>query len=145
MLGETPNALRTARERFERSVVGVERDIRNPIAGPREPPRGTLQQQAATHFTGGFIDERPEDAVKLGSALVSEAGQLGRASFQVERSGYGFRKSLVFAAVHNRNLSWPFVERLIWSPISARFGSAGVDNRKERRCTWQFPFLNWSP
>src|SRR5262249_53339694 len=87
-------------ERFERSVIGIQRDVGNPITSPREPPRGALQQQTTAHLTRSFIDESPEDTIKLGSAFVSETRQFRRAFFQIKRSDYGFRKSLVFAAVH---------------------------------------------
>ena len=75
-----------------------------------------FQQQAPAHFTRRFLDDGPEHAVKLSAALVGQARQFGGAALQVERGAYRVRKPPVFAAVHDRNLSWRFTGRLIRSP-----------------------------
>ena len=75
----------SAGERLQRTVVRVQRDIRNRHLGMSQLICGSLQQQSAAHGSWSFLDHCPEQPVKLRAALIGLARQILRSRLSVER------------------------------------------------------------
>lgn len=62
-------------ERFERSVVCVETDVRHRQLCTGQLPCGSFQQQPPAHSHRRLLDHRPEQSIKLRAASIGVAGK----------------------------------------------------------------------
>jgi hypothetical protein len=72
-------------ERFQRSVIRVEADVRHRELGARQLPCRPFQQQPSAHGNRRFLDHCPEYTVKLRPTSISLAGEAAGILLSIER------------------------------------------------------------
>ena len=88
------------------AAVRDKRDFGDGGGRAAQAPRGSFEQQPATHFSGRFLDQRAEDAVELRAALIGQPREFTGAAFHIERGCYCLGESRCVIAIHDRNLAW---------------------------------------
>lgn len=111
-----------AGEGFERSIVSIERDVRDPLAALSKLPCCAFQKEPAPHRSGTLRDQGSKKPEVLGTAVESLPCSRARA---IEGFAYQIRQPLgfvLFVALHRRksNLAIAEAARLIASPKFGR-------------------------
>ena len=91
-------------ERLKGCVIGIQTDFRYRKLRARQLPRRSFQQQSPPHGNRGFLDHRPKQPIKLGSAPMSVAGETFGVLLLVERFQNHPTEPLRF--VHKRKISF---------------------------------------
>jgi len=103
-----------ARERLQRSVVGIEGDVGDRHSSMRQLIGGSFEQQPPSHGSRSFFDHGSEYPVKLGAALIRLTRQIVRLRRSIQRIRHDRRESAC------RVLTIPFIHGPSWEGIIAK-------------------------
>ncbi len=101
-------------ERFERSIVCVEADVRHRHLCAGQLPCGSFQQQPSAQGHRRLLDDCPEQSIELRPASITLAGKTPGILLLVERFQHCSAQPLGF--IHRKKIPFQSSPRLIASP-----------------------------